>query len=156
AEARGAERRPLEAPLRGPRRRRGEGEEGRAADVRPLLQGRGRRDDRRLRQPPEGRRSPRRAEAGRRPDAEGVRAAREGPAGPRLLRDVLDRGRDRERRRRDQARGRGRLEGEGGVGPMDFEIRCLASGDVAEAEDVEAALVAASTLARDYADSLRT
>lgn len=39
---------------------------------------------------------------------------------------------------------------------MSFEIRCLASGDTAEAEDREAALVAASTLARDYADALGT
>lgn len=37
-----------------------------------------------------------------------------------------------------------------------FEIRCLASGDFAEAEDVDAALVAADTLARDYADARKT
>lgn len=34
-----------------------------------------------------------------------------------------------------------------------YEIRCYASGDRAEADDAAAALVAADTLARDYADA---
>lgn len=36
-----------------------------------------------------------------------------------------------------------------------YEIRCVASGDTAEAEDLAAALYAAATLVRDHGDHRR-